>query len=133
MRVSTIIDTLVTDRTSAVDYAVSDVNRVECAVAYLVDGLNTLGGFNLSLYTKTDWGTDAQYIMSDMERYRSNIAAIRAAYTQLDSTPTTPGSMDGLNWSTANDIEQILLDVEDALGRMAKSWFYPSEIYGGEV
>lgn len=51
----------------------------------------------------------------------------------MASTPPTPDSANNLTWQEANNIEQILLDVDELLTRMAAAWFYSGELYAGEV
>lgn len=123
---------LVTDRTAGAKYNISDLNRVESTVQVLADALNAVG-FNLDLTIKTNWVITDNPTQSDMERYRTNVSAIRAALTVLESTPAVPDSMRYLGFESANNTEQILLDVEDALNRVAPSWWYAGEIYSGEV
>lgn len=48
-------------------------------------------------------------------------------------TPAVPETAQMLTWDKANDIEQILLDVENTISRLKLSWFYSGEIYCGEV
>lgn len=57
-----------------------------------------------------------------MQKYLQNIEAIRETLGLLSSTPETPSSMEYLNCSTANDIEQILLDVERAINLMTQTF-----------
>ena len=57
-----------------------------------------------------------------MERYLQNVSGMRDAITVLKSTPEVPESMCQLTYDKANDIEQILLDVEKQIDVM-KSTF----------
>lgn len=124
---------LVTNRTAGAKYNLADdCNRVENAVATLQTALNGAGS-NLNLTVKTDWSITDNPTQSDMERYRSNISAIRSALTALPSTPAVPPSMRYLTYQGANNIEQILLDVEDAIARLSQSMWYAGEIGCGEV
>mgnify|MGYP000272041080 CR=1 FL=1 len=59
---------------------------------------------------------------SSMERYLQNVSGMRDAITVLKSTPEVPESMCQLTYDKANDIEQILLDVEKQIDVM-KSTF----------
>lgn len=131
-------------------YNVSDLNRVTAAMEYLTDLLRGYG-YNVDYQpvsiTHTDGTTDTTWQETDeptyynLERYRLNVAAVRAVLSMLPTTPDTParivassvGATDGLTWSGANDIERILLDVEDSIKRMEQTWFYSGEIYCGEV
>ena len=78
---------------------------------------------------------------SHLERYRLNVAAVRAVLAMLPTTPDTPARIvassvvatDGLTWSGANDIERILEDVEQMINNMAAAWYYSGDLYAGEV
>lgn len=102
----------VQNKTAKGYYNTSDLNRVETNIRYLVDRLNSLG-FNLNLTIKTDWANDDIPTQSDMERYRANIAAIRAAFIALGTTPNVPASMRFLGFQGANDLEKIQMDVSE--------------------
>ena len=66
-----------------------------------------------------------------MTQYLANVAAIRAAITA--DTPATPESMANLTYTEANDIEQILIDIDDALTRAAAAWFYSGDLFSDEI
>lgn len=87
-------------------YNYSDLNRVEAAVKALADMMN------ISLVVKTDWAVTDIPLAADMQRYLDNIRALRARNTGLATTPNTPDSMAGLTYKAANEIEQILMDIE---------------------
>lgn len=124
---------LVTDRVEGAKYNLTDdCNRVENAVLTLQTQLND-AGFNLNLSVRTDWMKTDNPSWSDMERYRSNVAAIRSVLAVFSTTPAVPPSMDKLTFAGANAIEQIILDVETIIGLLEKTWFYSGEIYSGEA
>lgn len=83
-------------------YNYTDLNRVETAVAELA----TI--FGLTLTTKTDWGLWDIPTPSEMERYLSNVVAIRDACLEGVTFPTLPESMNGLTYEGANNIENVL-------------------------
>ena len=41
--------------------------------------------------------------------------------------------MTGLNYVKANNIEQILLDLDALITNITKSWCFSGELYAGEV
>ena len=90
-------------------YNYSDLNRVERAVAEISD----LAG--LSLTTKTDWKMWDIPKASDMSRYLSNIASIRALIGDNATVPIAPASMNNLTFSEANNIELILSAAYESL------------------
>lgn len=112
---------LVTDRGLGAKYNASDLNRINDAFVYLRDKMNGKCGFNLDLTIKTDWTrNDLGQIgaQSLMEAYRQNVVKIRAAITQVASTPPAPDSMRFLTYHEANNIERILEAVDDAITRL---------------
>lgn len=133
------ISTLITDRTRAdvlnqTDkgfYNASDLNRVGAAVQYVAERF-TAQGYAVAVSSKTDWLASDIPTASELETYRQNIAALRALLAVMPTTPETPDSMAGLTYTEANDIEQILLDL-DALLTNAAAWYQSGELFAGEV
>lgn len=82
-------------------YNYSDLNRVERAVAEISD----IAG--LGLTTKTDWTMWDVPNTNQMERYLSNIVAIKNRFGLNTILPTT---MSNLNYTSANNIEIVLRD-----------------------
>ena len=130
---------LITDRTAADvtvqndkgTYNAGDLNRVGAAVQYIADLFHGLGyGFTVS--PKTDWKETDWPTPSDMERYLKDVSTLRGLLTQIDTTPNVPRSMEKLTHWTANDIEQILMDLDDSITRLKAAMFYAGEIYSGE-
>lgn len=113
-------------------YNASDLNRVGAAVVYVAGRLNGYG-YYVSVSPKQDWTVSDIPTAGQMAAYLQDVAALRGAIAVMASTPPTPDSANGLTWQEANDIEQILLDVDELLTRMAAAWFYSGEIYAGEV
>ena len=126
------IDALIVNHTAADHYDYRDYNRVGAAVAYVAGLLNSAYGFNVTVTAMHDWTVADIPTQSDIGRYLADIQTCRAAFAQLASTPAAPEAM-RYNVDTANRIEQILSDIDDALDRMAKSWFYSGEVFSGEV
>jgi hypothetical protein len=124
-------------------YNVSDMNRVTAAMEYL-NSVFTERGYNTG-YTPVEishldgtkdtvWQENDEDIrFTNIETYRRNVAAIRAQFTQLSTTPETPESMQLLTWAKANDIEKILVDIDGGLWRMEKDRIYSGEVFAGEV
>lgn len=134
------ITTLVTDRTAAdvaqgTDkgfYNASDLNRVGAAVEYIAGRFAALG-YACPMTVKKDWLTSDAPTASQMEAYRQNIVTLRALIAVMQSTPNAPASMAGLNYVKANDIEQILIDLDALITNITKSWYFSGELYAGEV
>ena len=113
-------------------YNASDLNRVGAAVRYVAGRLYE-HGYKVAVAPKDDWLEDDDPTAGQMETYRANIAAIRAALAVSAGTPPAPGSMDNLTYVEANHIEQILLDVDALLTLISQGWYYSGDIYAGEI
>lgn len=113
-------------------YNASDLNRVASAMSYLSQRFAS-AGYSVPVSSPTDWANGDIPRKDDLDTYLDDLRRIRDALAVMDTTPSAPGSMDYLTWAKANDIEKILVDVDDALGRLLLSPFYSGEIYSGEV
>ena len=131
---------LITDRTRAdvvnqTDkgfYNASDLNRVGAAVEYIAGRFTALG-YACPVTVKKDWLTSDAPTASQMETYRQNIVTLRGQIAVMASTPEATASMAGLNYVKANNIEQILLDLDVLITNITKSWCFSGELYAGEV
>ena len=131
---------LITDRTRAdvenkTDkgfYNASDLNRVGAAVEYIAGRFTALG-YACPVTVKKDWLTTDAPTASQMEAYRQNIVTLRGQIAVMASTPEAPASMAGMNYVKANNIEQILLDLDALIDKLIKSWCFSGELYAGEV
>ena len=68
-----------------------------------------------------------------LARYRANVAAVRAVLRLPEGTPETPETIRQLNYIRANNIEQILMDLDRLITNIQKSWYFSGELYAGEV
>lgn len=84
----------------------TDFNRIE-------SGIQELGSIvGASVSVRIDWTADGYMKVSDAIRWLSNINSIRAKCSGSSAIADTPESMNKLDFSTMNQIEQILLDIE---------------------
>lgn len=147
---STIIGTLVTDRTQAdVErvkalaakgfaamtaaeraewlagmkgaYNASDMNRVGTALNYLAGRLGPICGKVITWTAKTDWAVTDIATASQAETYRQQIQDIRDALAYPAGTPDAP-QLARLTYTGANDIERILTICEELIVNVAKSF-----------
>nr|UWD63001.1 MAG: hypothetical protein [Bacteriophage sp.] len=147
---STIIDTLITNRTQAdVErvrklaakgfsamtsderaewlagmkgaYNASDMNRVGTALNYLAGRLGAICGKSITWTAKTDWAVTDIPAASQAETYRQQIQAIRDALAYPAGTPDAP-QLGRLTYTDANNIERILKLCEDLIVNVAKSF-----------
>lgn len=114
-------------------YNYTDLNRVESKVDELQSILRSYDYFTDNLTVKTNWTLTDKFTPNDAQRYLSNVKKIRDAFPVLSSTPAVPGSMQGLTYQRANDIEQVLVDVEFLINNMIASFYYSGEVNSGEV
>ena len=156
-----IIDTLITDRTQAdVDrvlelsakgwagmspeeraewsaglkgaYNASDLNRVREAMEYLA-GVFGAYGYAVSLQPAPTWSVGEIPNEEQMAAYLSNVSSLRAVLDMPTTTPAVPADMALLTYIEANNIEQILADINQLLLNAAAAWFYAGELFSGEV
>lgn len=135
-----IIDTLVKDRTQAdVDagnakgtYNASDLNRVGAAMNYVADRLKA-ACYDPHISPKTDWMDGEWVTPADEAVYLGDLAELRKQFTLYETTPEVPPDLEKLNYIEANNIEQILVDIDALLTNIAAVRLYSGEIYSGEV
>lgn len=132
-----IIDTLITDRTRgdvdaliaslkagtnpAADhkgsYNASDLNRVGEAVSYLTQRLDGIG-IEVETEPKTNWTATDIPAQSQMEKYLDNILAIWVAIMTYRPDIKLPEEMRFLDYSGANQIEELLKQTDLAITRI---------------
>ncbi len=135
-----IMDTLVTDRTQTDadarnkkgTYNASDLNRVGAAVAYVAGRLLECGT-SVDVSPKQDWSESDTPTASQLERYRSDVAALRDALAAMPTTPQAPNTMENLTWGKANDLEKILRDTDILISNLKAAWFFSGDLFSGEV
>ena len=149
---STIIDTLITDRTQAdvervkelavkgfagmtTDeqaewltgmkgaYNASDLNRVGTALNYLSVRLDTICGRSITWTAKTDWAVTDIATASQAAEYRQQVQDIRDALAYPAGTPDAP-ELNRLTYTGANDIERILVLCEELIDNITKAFRY---------
>lgn len=149
---STVIDTLITDRTEAdVErarglaakgfsamtaneqaewlagmkgaYNASDLNRVGTALNYLAAHLDTICGRSITWTAKADWAVTDIATASQAAEYRQQIQDIRDALTYPAGTPDAP-ELNRLTYTGANDIERILKLCETLIDNIIKAFRY---------
>ena len=113
-------------------YNYTDLNRVGAAMLTL-QALFVSYGYSVAVDVRTDWAAGEWPSEGAMDAYVQSLKNLRGALTAASSTPAAPDSMDDGTVTIWNNIEQILLDVEDALTRLSQSLWYAGEIYSGEV
>ncbi len=115
-------------------YGVADLNRVEQAVAELVDIAKALGvqdDFEIKLdwelpgaFSPAQWPTTAQ-----MHRYLDNVYRLCQA---VELATELPVSMETLTWEGANQIEKALELVYTRIQSILQVLRFSGEIFAGE-
>lgn len=130
------ISTLITDRTAddvrletdKGHYNASDLNRVGLAMEYLSKRFASYG-YTAPVSPKTDWVIEDIPTIEQMANYLKDLATLRGVYSVLQTTPSVPPDMKYLTYGEANDIEQILSDIEFVINQVVRS-FRRSDAFG---
>lgn len=115
-------------------YSAADLNRVENAVAELVDIARKIGA-NKTIMVKTDWDIPGPFsngkwpTKGQMERYLNNVMYL-CSLVELQSN--LPKSMEKLTYNGANAIEQSLEIVYEQIQKILKTLRYSGEFFAGE-
>lgn len=113
-------------------YFSNDLNRVGYAIDYLKSWLHSFG-YSIETSPKKDWAMEDIPSKSQMEHYLEDIFTIKSMLNRINGqSPDPPDTMRFLKWNKANDIEQILLNMEENLNRIPLGYFYSGEIFSGE-
>ena len=102
-------------------YNASDLNRVGTALNYLAGRLASICGKSITWTPKTDWAVTDIITASQAETYRRQIQDIRDALAYPAGTPDAP-QLVRLTYTGANDIERILKLCEELIVNVAKSF-----------
>lgn len=113
-------------------YNSSDLNRVQSAVRYLQDRLAG-AGYPLELSEAKTWTAQDVPTQKDLANYFADVKKIRGVFKLLKTTPAAPSTIVGFNHIKANNIEQILLDVDTLLSNIVANYVYSGDIFGGEL
>lgn len=124
-----VIDTLVVDRslqdvltlTKKGHYNLTDLNRVGAAMRYLSARFSTYG-YVVTVTSRINWTVTDMSRQENMDAYLLDVKSLRDVLTMMQSTPNVPNSMSMLTWNSANDIEQILADIDSLITRAAAAF-----------
>lgn len=111
-----------------------DMNRVGAALNYLRDRLAEAGYLSASaFFAREDWTAADIPTGADLTNYLKYVSTVREALAQFSTTPPAPEYTGGLDYREANNIEQILADVDQLITNMLAARFFCNELYAGEV
>ena len=115
-------------------YNVSDLNRVGAALNYLRDRLYEAGYIRLDVFeAREDWRVEEIPTPAEMAEYLGYVSVIRESFSRFSTTPIVPVSPNVLDYNSANNIEQILVDVDELITRMMDAVYYSGDLFSGEV
>jgi hypothetical protein len=113
-------------------YNVSDLNRVGNAMNFIADKLRSVG-IAVEVSPKTDWEQgDLTVTAAQAAHYLSDIQTLRSMLSVYPTTPTTPDSLDTLTFETANNIEQILVDLYDICLKTIAGFRHSGMVYSNQ-
>lgn len=114
-------------------YNYEDMNRVESAVIFIANRLSSELGYSIVPEVKPSWSVMDHPTKAEMERYFSNIALLRSLLPLYPTTPAAPTTNKRMDYLVANDIEQILSDIDRQISAINQSWFYAGDVFTGEI
>lgn len=115
-------------------YNYTDLNRVGAALNYVRDRLSEVGHIEQSAFTaREDWSREEIPTAGEMAYYLQCVSTVRGALAQFSTTPVAPSDPNLLDYNAANDIEQILVDVDELITRMMDASYYSGDLFSGEV
>lgn len=116
-------------------YNKDDLNRVGQCLNYLRDRLADAGymSYSTTFTAKTNWTISSIPTAEDLTYYLRCVLTIREAMSQFEDTPPAPADTGALNYTEANNIEKILIDVETLINNMLAARYYCGDIFAGEI
>lgn len=116
------------------NYNATDLNRIETWMQYLKELLAEYG-YYANIQTKTDWeiGLGKDKMFSEINRIKTNLQTLRDVFYVRSTTPDTPSTTRvAINYVEANNIEQIMVDLEFLAGQIEKAFRYADFMYSGD-
>lgn len=113
-------------------YNATDLNRVGAAMEYIAGKLFD-AGYGANLKVKQDWKMSDVPSETNLRYYLDSLNSLRAWFVTKTTTPDTPPDMERLTYIEANNIEQILMDLDFLITQMIQSYIYSGDVYVGEV
>lgn len=116
-------------------YNTGDLNRVGEILNYLHDRLVDANyiTYQTTFTARTNWAATSIPTADDLTHYLWCVSVIREAMAQFETTPPAPEDTGALNYTEANNIEKILLDVETLINNMLAARHFCGDVYAGEL
>lgn len=119
-----ILDTLVTDRVPGASYGFRDMNRVGEAMEYVSARLSACG-FHISITAKKDFTRTDFPSVPVFEQYIGLLRQLHGAAALPATSPKVPvvgSAKPYMTYDEANDIEQLLRDIDRSIDFMAAAY-----------
>ena len=115
-------------------YNKGDLNRVGEALNYLRSRLEEAGYITYSTMFEVpeNWTVSDIPTVDALKNYLRAVSIVRNAMAQFPNTPPAPPIQGALDYNEANNIEQILIDVETLINNMLAARVYCGEIFANE-
>ena len=114
-------------------YTHNDMNRVETAVEVILNRFKEMGYKVPELSIEKERNHSSKLLESDVKEFFRKIAVVRGLLPVYPSTPIAPYPGERMDYKLANDIEQILFDVDEIFTKFTQSWHFVGELFIGEV
>lgn len=115
-------------------YNASDLNRVGAVLNYLRDRLSEAAYLRGTEFVmRENWQKNEIPTAAEFGAYINAVAIIRNAMAQKRTTPSAPANNGSLDYQGANNIEQILLDIDELITNMLKSRYFCGDLFSGEI
>lgn len=108
------------------------LNRIENNTQHLAS-LLTMYGYPITLEVKTDWSREDYFRPSDLDRIKGNIMALKEVYVSYSTTPELALGRKSLDYQTANDMEQIELDLQTLITNMSNYYVHSGVSASGQT
>ena len=112
-------------------YNASDLNRVGGFILDLAEKLHDIAGITVDVAPKVDWNMTDIPTQAQLNKYISDIQTVKAALNFV--SPEIPDTVSNLTLECANAIEQMCVNLNQALTRMEQSGFFCDELFSGEA
>lgn len=115
-------------------YNASDLNRVGAVLNYLRDRLSAAAYLGSNAFVmRENWQKNEIPSAAEFSAYINAVAVIRGAMSQKPTTPPAPLNNGSLDYQGANNIEQILLDIDELVTNMLKARYFCGDLFSGEI
>ena len=115
-------------------YNASDLNRVGAVLNYLRDRLADAAYIsNNAFKMRENWQKNEIPTAAEFSAYINAVAMIRNAMAQKRTTPPAPANNGSLDWQSANNIEQIMLDIDELITKMLSARHFCGDLFSGEI